>query len=233
MLPILAQLPKEVSRVWWPIPTQANARIAPAQDFKRELSHNGVVVMGGVLADGVEIPKNEVFAITSAGCGTIICHDRAQVHVICAHAARDSLFDRKEVGDGTKSRWHASIIHALLERMQHHGVQPHDVFIKIVCGTRTGFTHDPTHPTYGDFNKGLIAWCQAYDNAVRDTATGEIDLFAVIRAQAVQRGVPTEQVLEDTIDTLNDTDRSGEYLWADARRDPTQRNLVLVHHRTF
>ena len=58
---------------------------------------------------------------------------------------------------------------------------------------------------------------------------GTIDLKALIMAQLDSAGVPIDQIAQDSYDTAVDRDDNGQFLFHSNRRDPTKRNLVVVH----
>ena len=221
-------------RVWMPIPTRANAQLAFPSTFEIETTgSDDVTILGKCFADGAIVPRGEIFGITSADCPTVIAWDRQRTHLWCFHAARDSLFDRKYILEGTKSREHCSVVAATVDAMQQQGVRSSDMYLHVCCGIRTGFLHPPSHVLYGTYNTALLEACEAY-GAITDYATSEIDLFLVIRGQAVELGVPASNISVDCIDTFRDTDGKGHFLWASSRCEKRKhlRNLVLVYHRS-
>lgn len=224
-------LPEKVQRVWMPIPTNATGEIAPASMFDVEHAVNGITFLGKCEADGCFVPKGEAFCLTSADCPVVVAYDRQQTVLFALHAARDSLIDRRFMEHGIRGRKHPGILHALISEMQRYHVATSDVFLSVICGIRSGFTHPVDHETHGEYNRKLLRLCRLYEGAV-DEKTGSIDMYALVRGIAVENlGIPGENVLFDNIDTATDQ-CEGEFLWASARRDPSQRNLVVVHHRS-
>jgi copper oxidase (laccase) domain-containing protein len=216
-----------------PIPTRANAFIASPSIFTSEVMKDGITVMGKTYADGTFVPKGDAFAITSADCPTIVAWNSQKTHLAWAHAARDSLFDRASLVEGVSSREHFSVVHSLLDAFRGQGFLPEHVHVHVVCGIRTGFYHSRQNLMHGAYNKALLKMCEQYEGAIMDDALDEIDLYAVIRGQAIERHVPEANISVDSIDTFADTDGEGHHLWASARC-PTRknyRNLVLGYHR--
>ena len=233
---IFSILPRGISRVWMPIPTNANAEIAPSFAFSEEISRFKTIIMGKCFADGAVIQSGEAFAITSADCHTCVMWDRKNKDcTVCFHAARDSLFDRERLLNRRSSRKHDSVIDAALDIFRNRGILPRDIRIFTFCGIRTGFLHPANHPEYGKYNQRLLEECANYPFAIIDRRSGELDMHAVIAGQAIERGVPKSQIASDGIDTYREYTASGEFCWASARRSSDnkttlkQRNLVLVH----
>jgi copper oxidase (laccase) domain-containing protein len=223
--PIVEKLPEYVNRVWAPSPAQSNAAIVAHSDYREIANLDTIPVMGKVSADGVCINRSEAFAITSADCPTIIAYGRSvddKPHLYAAHAGRDSLVDRTLLTKGSFGRKDFGIVFALIREMTARRVQKEDINIKVLCGIRSGFYHPPTHPTFGSYNKKLIDYCKKYPDAVRDEVSGEIDLYELIRGQAIAGGILWKNISFDRNDTGSQEDL------ASYRRNKEERNLVLV-----
>lgn len=232
---ITNMVPEHIMRLWMPIPTDQNAKILKREHFRNETISRGVTIKGGARCDGVFVPKGDMFAITSADCPTVVVVDRGRQHVLCLHAGADSLFDRAFFETGRSSRLHFSIIDAAIDAFRKMHIYPPELCFYIFCGIRRGFRYDPNHRIYGPYNRRVLDWCDHYyQNAViYDLYDDELDLYKVIRSQAIEHGVPKNQIHFDGVDTYRDTDQKGRHLWASARRKTkeVQRNLVLVLHR--
>lgn len=231
--PIVRELPKGVTRLWAPIPTHATGHVAPTQAFSAECTIADVRVMGKVHADGCVIPKGDAFAVLSADCHTLVAYDTDNTVLIAAHAARDSVLDRKLIENRLGSRTPPGIVDAVMDEMRERNISPEDVHMHLVCGIRSGFSHLPHHRKYGAYNRALIAFARQFD-AVVDEEDGAIDMVQLITGYAHSSyGVPRRNVSCDGIDTATDTDDNGKPLWASHRHGaPGERNLVIVHHRS-
>ncbi|PCH91480.1 hypothetical protein COB18_03880 [Candidatus Kaiserbacteria bacterium] len=220
--------PAGVSRIWMPIPSHSNAEIAKRGTFSIEFERGGIPIMGKICGDGVQLFPGEAFAITSADCPTVVMYDRDKTQTVCFHASRESLIDKKYLLNQKPRRTPFSVVESALQVFTTNGIDCRDIRIHIFCGIRSGFIHPPNDPNHSKYNKALISWCKNY-GAVLDAQLGEIDLYAVIRAQAIERGVLDANIAYDGIDTHEAT-HDGKFCWASNRRDLIKtRNLVLVH----
>ncbi len=223
-------LSPHIRRVWMPNPGRFNAEIAPQDMFEIEHRHNGVTVMGKCFADGALIPKGEAYAITNADCPTLVVWNHQYTHLVAAHAGRDCLFDREYISRGVRTRAHMSVVDAVIERLN---IPAKALSMHIVCGIRRNFSHSRSHEIYGEFNANLLDFCET-EYGSESVLDGDcIDLYEIVRHQAIENGIYEENITMDTIDTFNQRDDSGNWKWASTRRgtpDRTLRNLVLVEH---
>lgn len=237
--PIVAKLPNGIRHLYMPSPIKCNALTVEAKDFRRSQDVLGIKpiikVHDGVYADGSYVPKGSAFAITSADCPTIVMWGKNSCGVtkVCAaHAGRDSLIERSalhNLGGNGSQRAHFSVVDAARSLILNHGVVAKTLCLKIYCGIRSGFTHQQTGGKHETYNRNLINHCSQYGGAVvTDIDTGEIDLYQLIRSQAIESGILARNIKFDEADTWAD-DR-----WASNRRNPgsDERNLVIVSHKS-
>ncbi len=232
MWPIVEKVPDGINTLLLPNPTESNACILKLGESIPSDRITDMSVHADMYADGAVIDKGEAFAITSADCPTIVVYGRdkaGKLFVCAAHASRESLLDRESILHGYKFRADFSVVYSALNRLYEYGVCVDSVHMHIYCGIRSGFTHPQSGGNrYSLYNRNLINYCNSLSsNIVLDEDSGEIDLYALIRAQAVDMGVPEQSVIFDDMDTYTDS------LWASNRRDPgtSKRNLVIVSRK--
>ncbi len=221
--PIAAKLPKWVKHLYMPKPTQFNAKVVEPPDFWESFNVGRVKVHQGVLADGCIIPPKSAFAVTSADCPTIVAYGNdinGHLQVVAAHAGRDSLVK----GTDIMSMSDKSVVANAVGKLTSAGVPAKKVHMHIYCGIRTGFTHPLDHPQYGAKNRRLFVYANMYKGAIRNEETCEIDLYELIRGQAMDCDVLPKNVVFDDVDT------GADKRWASTSREPgtDKRNLVIV-----
>lgn len=238
---IAAMAPDSVHTVHMPSPVKANGEIIgihieiPALAFPKRLGDKFVTYMSHYY-DGVVLGSGEALAVTSADCPIIVLHGldkEGELHVIAAHAGRDSLLNKSLLSKGVTSPTLAEsnrVIYNAVMNLSLKGVDIEVMHLNVYCGIRTGFCHPPNHDQYSVYNKALLDVCHNYRtryDIVRNWDTGEVDMYRLISAQAVHIGIHPENVFFDDINTGN-PDQS----WASCRkpesRERGERNLVIV-----
>lgn len=223
--PIVAKLPQGTRRLYMPKPTKCNAKIVVQKDFWRNDLVDSVRVYQDVDADGCIVFRDSAFAVTSADCHTVVAYGNdsaGKLHVIAAHAGRDSLVKGSDIMTMSSN----SVVANIVAKLAEAGVSAVDMHMRVYCGIRTGFTHPLDHPRFAKKNKILLQYAGTYEGVVLNSETCEIDLYALIRGQAMDCDVPYDNIVFDDIDTGRD-DR-----WASKNREPDsdKRNLVIVSH---
>lgn len=104
-------------------------------------------------ADGVTLDPGEAFVMSAGGCPVIIASGGGSM--VVAHAARDSLIDRKAVG-GTPGREHISVVRSIVAALKKRGVRPGEVTMCMLFSIPVEtFGHSFDHPEYGAYNRAL------------------------------------------------------------------------------
>ncbi len=227
---------RRVTKIFAPVPSQFNAKICARGEFNEEIliplvNRDHVTIFRSPPADGCEILAYEGFFIASGDCPTIVVHDPDSRRTFCAHAGRDCLFDRSNALGRGKSREHDSVVHALLAEFPKEVARNLKVFI--ACGiSGRNFSHPlQGHDRSEECQKMLMYIEHHYGCgfARGDLSLGCISLKDLIRMQLVQRGVESDNIGCDNIDTFADTDRGGNHVWWSNRRgDKKERNGVLI-----
>lgn len=226
---IVRASPKHVTQLRMPIPSKANALIARKSDFARPFCVEDKEVIGGVYADGCFIHPHQAFGIVSADCATIVIHDGSGEFLIAAHAGRDSVIDREAILTGVPSREHFGVVHTVVSCAKEIGIRVRSLHLGVFGGIRSNFLHNPQHSVHGPFNQAFIKWCRNAEGAVRNSRTGDIDMYCVIQSVAVQLGIPRSNIAFDDIDTGNGEVCGVTPRWASHRHGrPLTRNLALV-----
>ncbi len=235
-------VPDSVHTVHMPSPVDANARItnlplhmADAFIVAQEIGGK-YITSANDHYDGAVLDLDEGFAVTSADCPTIVLHGRdkqGELHVVAAHAGRDSLLNKDMLSKGIAVPGIVSsgrVIYNAVLYLSQMGVDVENIHLNVYCGIRTGFYHPPDHPAHGRYNRALLDTCQRYGakyGIVRDWDAGEVDMYRLIKAQAAHLGVTPTNVVFDDIDTGDPSQG-----WASRRRpgswERDERNLVIV-----
>jgi len=128
-----------------------------------------------------------------------------------------------------------------MERLYNHT----GMVAYLAAGIRPDTFEHPTvnHP-YAEANARMVKWLELFEarsnilhtyhgrstnshpRVVTDSASGKIDLFALVRRQLWACRV--DRLEEDAFDTATSTGPDGEFLFHSNRRDKLKRNLVVV-----
>ncbi len=94
------------------------------------------------------------------------------------------------------------------------------------------FLHPSDHSEHGESNRKMIEdVVSRYGRScvVGSLKDGKLSLLRIIKAQLALYGIKPNQIKSATIDTYNDRDKKGNYVWWSNRRgDKLKRNGVLV-----
>ncbi|QSH39054.1 hypothetical protein JXR01_01945 [Candidatus Kaiserbacteria bacterium] len=230
---ILGVTPPNIQKLWMPRPTEANGELAPQGDFSPLFDgHEHPIIMGNCDADGCIVRHGDAFGLLSADCATLVAY--ADDMVIAAHAGRDSVMDRTVIAGGDPSRDYSGILESIVVEFLDAGYRPQDVHLGIFGGIQSNFLHDPTHPEYGEYNRGLIHYAKQFEGALINEEIGDINMNALIRAKATQiYGINPDKIIDDGVDSGSDRDAHGNLLWAShrhAKNGHRERNFILVRH---
>ncbi|MEA3249052.1 MAG: laccase domain-containing protein [Patescibacteria group bacterium] len=229
-------------RIYAPNTSAFNAQIVEARHLADSLVEDAF--FRGVEADGVVLRKpGQAFAVSSADCPTFVLRDPITSTVVAAHAGRDSLIDPLEIR-GPREDWirlRPSSVQQAINEMPipdlHGGLARLKAFIACGIGP-THFRHPYGGDDSDDYNTALIkwAWRWNYGNDYlwgNDPYEGCLNLVDIIRMQCRDKGVPTENIGSDGVDTYHDRYPNGRYTWHSHRREGDgTRNLVLVIRRS-
>ncbi len=223
-----------------PRPTEFNAVICdPWRDLKVEMVSGPllpchfckVTIKRGCNADGVEIPKNLLggFWLSSADCLCVVAFSPSG-RLICAHAGRDSLFDRKKMLTGTPSRKNESVVDSIAELL---GTEFKETKFFLTCGIAPEhLVHSWYHLEHGATNEKMIKYlAERWEQSVPPgkEQEGWINLKGLVTSQFEEHGVSANSISTDGVDTYGDAGSDGRPLWWSHRRgDGAKRNGILV-----
>lgn len=189
----------------------------------------------GVDADGVYgLKSGEAFVMSSADCALIVvwAQDRyGVIHIIVAHAGRNSLYDANNPD-------RPSIVDNIAAHMMSKGVWPVELKVWIGLSISAGphFTHNINDPRWPnnkkivDYALGLGDCCVANNGTLQDPdySQGWIDIKQIVRSQFVNLSTPPENITLDSVCTSTDTNPDGSHTWYSQSRGDSGRNLVIV-----
>ncbi len=243
-----------VRELFAPVPTEYNAAMCNVADLQEEVfcgPDRQVVIRRGVKADGCRILYGSAFWLSSADCLTIVVRDPIERSIFAAHAGRDSLLDRKLLGEGTPGREHFSVVDSIVDRVRELQSDPRLLRVFLTCsiGPRD-FYHRWDDPKWGKFNElmtMMVVERYGPQCVLGDLKNGCISLAEIARAQFMKHGVARDHIGFDGIDTSEDAgphtialmsddgpDRPYDGCaarWWSCRRGDKARNGVLVIHR--
>ena len=226
-----------VKTVSAPRPQKFNAVICEPGDLTGDAVSisSDVTFMRGLDADGVVVPVETPFWLSSADCLTLVVIDPKTGMTIASHAGRDCLFDRERIYGRPPSREHESVVDAIITRFKAAHVNAKYLQAFMTCGVGPEhFEHDWGHRdvVMATRNQAMCAhvlmrWgTQCLDG---DLLKGKLVLTEIVRAQLVKHGVRVFNIGFDVVDTYDDVNVNGDHLWWSNRRgDGDKRNGVLV-----
>lgn len=260
LLDVIAQHAQEydIERIFVPKASLCSAQITSrAYHFPVWVTGKKPNFLFGAPVDGVNLKPREALFLATGDCPTVVMRHVRTGDVIAFHAGRKSLLDHDFISGKSDNRRVGVVEHA--SEMFMRGARSEictGVFLGI--GPRN-FEHRSDDTVHGTFNKQMIQhvceiWggrCFAQPAKIveesgrtvmlprRDDvelcSRGQLDLFALIRAQAVHVGIPGVQVVSDKICTFVDGGAAYDYHWhsharwvRDGKRGLDCRNGVLV-----
>lgn len=217
-----------VPRVFAPWPWRFNAKIAKPSDFPCSRGRNGVTFFHGIFADGVVLSPQSAFFIASADCPTIVLYHPQSKTVVAAHGGRNSLLRGISLtAKASPLLPHRGVADEMVRSLRRVAGKPEESRVFSFCGVGPErFSHPFESP--GHDNRALIdAIVRQYGDecVVGPHERGCIDLHAVIKAQFVRQGVPSDSIESDGVDTA-----SGDEWWSH-RRGTRERNGIFVFNR--
>jgi len=233
--------------LWMPDPRTCNAVILKPKSvndpypFKPKKAVSSVQkIMGGVKADGILVPKGDIFGIGTADCPTIVISDESLDLVLAVHAGRNSLLDIQYIHTGKRSRKTFGVVESAVKALGAEGSRLENLSIYVCCGIGPRhFVHSLVNPTYGEKNKVLVSFLRKqYGPKTFQKANHcsvGLNLFEIIVAQFEEFGVRRSQIFHDGVDTGKRTFKhsGGNELksaLASHRRKTNSRNFVMIHH---
>ncbi len=227
-----------IENVYAPSPDTFNSKIATVP----ELESSQVVPIAltetvrlyrGIKADGVsKLPLKSAFAMSAADCALVIVSFQNNIWV--AHAGRDSLLDRKYINEGIPSKEHASVIDAIMGKIDPELRGDAKAYISFTISKGSHFQHSIHDPAYGEKNELMLDQIASkyiplnQKNLFGDDfwEHGQIDMEWLIRKQLEDHGITN--VESDGICTFSDKDSDGNHKWFSQRRTPGMRNLLVA-----
>jgi copper oxidase (laccase) domain-containing protein len=243
MCHIFSQTPLE--HVYAPHPVHFNSEIVTTKDFvggADAIPFGSTIVHRGVYADGVMFNRNERnvgFIMSSADCALIVVQSVGKYFV--AHAGRDSLYDKELLATKIKSKEHASIVDAIMEKIEERHRSISRVFVGCAISAGPHFAHPSTDQTHGARNQKMLShfantcFSESDRKKLGDAywKGGHIDLKDIIRRQFLHYGVSNKNIFVDSDEecTFKSSDKYGNPHWHSERREQGKgkRNLVLVY----
>lgn len=227
-----------------PSPRDFNARVCRQEKLTIRIPvGDRLVVKRGTKADGCRLLPGQGYAVSSAGCPTIIAWypgnpqtgDKVKVDV--AHAGLDSLIDREEVLLGSPSRKPTSVTENMLRSMNclgERGYRRKRVQVVIAFSIPwQEFEHRWDYPGDGEDNEKLckfLALSHGKGCLPGAERRGCVDLAEIATQQFVELGVPIENIKLITceyLSSLRHTD--GKEVWYSTRGEFKQRrNGIFV-----
>lgn len=221
-----------------------NALIAMSSDLTLQRLPN---FWRGADADGVLLERaGDAYFLASADCLTTVLWSPDKRIAMALHCGRDALVDRGEISGGNRRNFSSVIDRAAVVAGESlHGFQ---AYLAAGIGP-SHFTHPTTETVRGsdgvevknrwrDNNRRLIEhllqkWQYTLPSVrrelvVTDEALGKIDLAALVVSQLYSHNVTLSDIFRDGHNTAVDFGVDGNFLFHSNRRDPTQRNLVVV-----
>lgn len=225
-----------VKNIFAPSCKKFNAEIIHTEKLRHKTRlRGGQMFHRGYFADGVILTaKGDAFFISSADCPTIVAIGKNIA--IIAHAGLGCLIDKDKIYNNKPSRKHESVVDSVMEKFIKTRENIDEIQIFITCGIKgANYSYPSYHPQYGNKNKILINYLlRKYSySLLGDYSNGLISLDNLIKNQFVLYGVWPKNVILDNIDTYDDKNSSGEYIWHSCARGRTpeekkRRNGVLV-----
>lgn len=210
------------SKIAVPIPSDCNTEVHSLIDFPVSIQNGAgsLTVMRGLRADGIILQKGLTGAIASADCPTIIAYCPVGKTTIVAHGGSKSLIHINHIlNPNITPREPRSVVDQVVSKTQFCGFCQVKIFI--TCGI-SGQNY--SYPELVPFVKNTFG-----DNCV---ANDGIDLKKIIAMQFAKYNIT--DVMVDCIDTYDDVDGVGDFVWHSYRRgwskseEKRGRNLVLV-----
>ena len=229
----------EVSTVWCPKASDFNAKITQPSDFgphspcdfDYQFEIDGIKVMRGALASGCAVGKGEAFFMATADCPIMVVRNGVG-KIVCAHAGRDELIDRRLIMYGYSSggRRFESVVDAIAN---YFGAEIQYLEVASVFGARHGFVHSVKNLTYGDFNLSLRQYIMnRWGTRIQCfNIDEELLIQELIRLQWRSRhSVASDRIWEDKVCTKTDIDDKNNFLWHSVARGNNQgeRNGIFV-----
>lgn len=227
----------EVSTILQPSP-DFSARVCQRWDLAKAAlvptrNDGAVTFLRGASADGVDdVRPGEAFYIASGDCPTLVLYDPTWGRLVCAHAGRDCLWDRRHILEGAPARPSASVVTSAFACFNRHPLRTR----AFICGGIAGrnFEHDVESGDLASSNARMVGHfvdeCGKF-SVVGDSNDGCLDLKFIIARQLVKAGLFPDMTGCDAIDTFDDR-LNGEYVWWSNRRgDKQERNGILIVHR--
>ncbi len=228
-----------------------NARVVSARDLTKEIFPN---FFRGADADGAIITQpGDAYFLASADCLTGVIYDGDMHHAAGLHCGRNALVDRDALA-GKPPREHDSVIDAgILTLVDQSPINLRELRVFLAAGIGpASFTHPTTEMLtspdgsvvpnkYRDQNLALLQYLwwpdaelkkgeeKGWRRIIHDFDQGQIDLVGIVQADLHGYGVPPENIEWDGHDTATDlVPGTDDFLFHSYRRDPSQRNLVVV-----
>ena len=248
-----------VAALYAPRPEKCNATICHPNDLTEvvKLPGSQASLHRGTYADGVILPTNCAFWLSSADCQVVVVSHDVSGATVAMHAGRDSLFDRKLIETGVASREFNSVIDAAINRIgtsEERLIKPSQLQAFITGGIGPEeFDHPYGHPAYGEANRRMVEKVIrdfGRDSVLGDPENGRLILSEIARVQMRTHGIPAYRIGFDGIDTFMDAsfnarvmppqyasdmpERCMEGAWWSNRRDSAQggeRNGMLYIRR--
>ena len=219
-----------------------NAKVVTDVDLPNELLPT---FFRGADADGVILERSgDAYFLASADCVAVALFDPQTGIAAGLHCGRNAVIDRACLdSDGETRREHESVIHAAVQALDRIAfdlpeesllTETFDIQAFLAAGIRPEtFDHPTKDPKYGTANQRMVdhlLYLQLkrghLPSIVTDEVAGKIDLFALVRHQLDSEDVT--MIEEDEFDTATSKDADGKLIFHSNRRDPTERNLVVI-----
>jgi copper oxidase (laccase) domain-containing protein len=230
---------RHVKRLFCPNPSKMNGHVATRDEFVIH-TRSPLKFYNSALADAVVLEKpGEACLIKSADCPTIVVWnpeaDWKRRKVVVAHGARNSLVDMMHVrGFSQGEREHKSVITPVIGQFDKSERPKLMVYIALGIGAQY-FDHPFDHDTYGFQNEVMIKHILEKFGPMcveKPIKKGMLNLRALIRAQCMQEGVLSANIIADRHDTFSERRQmwSRTSQWWSHKRGDSGRNAVLVVH---
>ncbi len=163
-----------------------------------------------VFADGMEVPEKKAVAIASGDCPIVVAYNPDNHKLAIAHAGRAALTPT------SCKACRFNVIAPLLQKVAERGTDPSRVLIYVTAGI-CGHCFQHEQPEA----QGLLTpFQEKYPRAI--VGKYGLDLFEVIRASCLERGVKAKNITHDGLCT-----KEHEQL-ASHRCGDKRRNLTVV-----
>lgn len=194
---------------------------------------NGMEVRAGCSADGVtSIPRGWGFFTASADCKTVVAFGEKTGTLIAAHAARDSLLNREFASGVDNISLEGEVKSVVLEVLDRLDDPSEDIHVRSYLGIgAASYPHRFDDPEHGRANRQIWDYLKRRYGGNGGFVGESLDIDELIRLQCLKRGVLTQNIRSDGVDTCADLDEQDEYRWHSFKRTRnTERNGIFVAH---